>query len=70
MASDETTLSCAGDDAGFMACPACQDEAGDFGVVCRGVPAEPRIVALICAACDTEIPVEDGAPCAPRRTTQ
>jgi uncharacterized protein YbaR (Trm112 family) len=64
----ETTLDCAAPDAGFMACPTCQ--ADEFAVVCRGVPDAPRIVALVCATCDTEIPVEDGAPRAAARTTQ
>jgi hypothetical protein len=73
MASEkpETTprvLDCAGPDAGFMACPACQ--ADEWAVVCRGVPVRPYIVALVCAACDAELPVEDGAPRAPRRDVQ
>jgi hypothetical protein len=61
-------LDCAANDAGFMGCPACQ--ADEFAVVCRGVPDAPHIVALVCAQCDTEIPVEDGAPRAPRAVRQ
>ena len=53
-------LEAAADDAGFLGCPACHTD--EFAVVCRGVPAAPRIVALICAACDLEIPVSDGKP--------
>jgi hypothetical protein len=66
----DITLRSAGPDAGFLACPACQDESGDFAVVCRGIPAAPYIAVLVCAACDTEIPVEDGAVRAPRRVKQ
>jgi hypothetical protein len=64
----ETTLDCAAPDAGFLACPACH--AGEFAVVCRGVPDGPYIAALVCAECDTELPVEDGSPRAPARVTQ
>lgn len=59
-----------GDDAGFLGCPACQDERGDFGVVCRGLPARPYVAAVICAACDLEIPVQDGAVRAPPQVRQ
>ena len=64
----KTTLKSAGPDGGFLACPACQSD--EFAVVCRGLPAAPYIAAVVCAACDMEIPVEDGAVRAPRQERQ
>jgi hypothetical protein len=59
-------LASAGDHAGFLGCGACMGE-GDFAVVCRGVPATPHIVALVCLDCGGEVAVEDGEPRAPRQ---
>lgn len=44
-----------GADAGFLGCPVCHGD--EFAVVVRGLPAEPYIAALICAACEPEVEI-------------
>lgn len=41
-----------GDDARFLACPACGGE--DWAVVCRFASGRPFIAGLVCAACEPE----------------
>jgi hypothetical protein len=48
-------------EAGFLTCPACAHEDGRFLPVCRfsGVGV-PFLAALVCAECESEVPVREG----------